>query len=126
MKRLGKQLILKDGSVIPIAQAIDCGDYVYVSGHVAFDESMNITGSVGEQTLKILTILENLLKEASLDRKNIIKCTCWLMNKNDFPEFNAAFKKFFGQDLPARSTVRSEILVDAKLEIEAIAYRKIN
>ena len=41
----------------------------------------------------------------------------------DFGRFNAAYREYFGDDPPARSTVRAELVLDGKLEVEAIAYK---
>jgi hypothetical protein len=41
----------------------------------------------------------------------------------DFGRFNAAYREYFGAEPPARSTVRAELVLDGKLEVEAIAYK---
>jgi enamine deaminase RidA (YjgF/YER057c/UK114 family) len=53
----------------------------------------------------------------------VVKCTCWIDDPRDFGRFNAVYREYFGDDPPARSTVRSQLVLDGKLEVEAIAYK---
>ena len=52
---------------------------------------------------------------------DVVKCTCWLDDAPDFGRFNAVYASYFGDAPPARSTVRSQLILDGKLEVEAIA-----
>ena len=54
-----------------------------------------------------------------------MKCSVWLDDPRDFGIFNRVFAEYFGDDAPARSTVRSELMIDAKIEIDAIAYKPV-
>jgi enamine deaminase RidA (YjgF/YER057c/UK114 family) len=54
-----------------------------------------------------------------------VKCSVWLDDPRDFGIFNRVFAEYFGDDAPARSTVRSELMIDAKIEIDAIAYKPV-
>jgi 2-iminobutanoate/2-iminopropanoate deaminase len=47
----------------------------------------------------------------------------WLRRAEDFAAFNAAHAERFPVDPPARSTVRADLMVDALVEIEAVAQR---
>ncbi len=52
-----------------------------------------------------------------------MKVSVWLTDKADFPAFNAAYREYFPERPPARSTVVSELLIaGAKVEIDAIAF----
>ena len=55
--------------------------------------------------------------------RDIVKATVWLTRIEDFAAFDAAYGAFFGDaTLPARSTVRADLMVPGALvEIEAIA-----
>ena len=43
--------------------------------------------------------------------------------RGDFARFNAVYASYFGDRPPARSTVRAQLVLDGKLEVEAIAYK---
>lgn len=53
----------------------------------------------------------------------MVKVTVWLDDTRDFWSFNRVYAEFFAQNKPARSTTQAKPLVDANIEIEAIAYR---
>jgi len=53
----------------------------------------------------------------------VCKTTVWLHDARDFGAFNRVYLEFFPNDRPARSTVESRLMVDAKVEIDAVAYR---
>ena len=47
----------------------------------------------------------------------------WLTDRADFPGFNAVYGEYFPEDPPARSAVVNDLLVDAKVEVEVVAYK---
>ena len=42
---------------------------------------------------------------------------------DDFSGFNAVYAEYFPESPPARSAIVNDLLVDAKIEIEVIAYK---
>ena len=48
-----------------------------------------------------------------------------LDDPRDFWTFNRVYAEFFTGPAPARSTVRSQLMVDAKIEIDVIAYKPV-
>jgi enamine deaminase RidA (YjgF/YER057c/UK114 family) len=54
---------------------------------------------------------------------DVVKCTCWIDDPRDFSQFNAVFAEVFPSEPPARSTVISKLVLNARLEVEAIAYK---
>ncbi|CAM4201604.1 RidA family protein [Bordetella muralis] len=100
------------------------GDLVFVSGQMAFGEGFRLIGDdVATQTHVCLENIERQLKAAGLTARDIVKATVWLTRTEDFAAFDAAYGAFFGDaTLPARSTVRADLMVPgALIEIEAIA-----
>ena len=53
----------------------------------------------------------------------MIKTTVWLDDARDFGLFNKTYATFFPNGKPARSTVESKLMIDAKIEIEVVAYK---
>lgn len=112
----------------PYSQAIDIGDFVYLSGQVPINpangnvESDNIT----EQTKQVLTNITEVLKEANLTIENVVKTTVFLKDMNDFGAMNEVYATYFKQPYPARSAVQvGKLPKDVRVEIEVIAYRNI-
>ena len=80
------------------------------------------TGDIAEQTRLCLENIRRLLAAEGLSLSDVIKVTIWLTDAADFGGFNAAYSDFLQEHRPARSTVRSDLMLPgAKVEIEAIA-----
>ena len=47
----------------------------------------------------------------------------WLADARDFGSFNRVYMECFGDHRPARSTVESRLMIDAKVEIDVTAYK---
>ncbi len=110
----------------PYSQAIEANGTVYVSGQLGIDPS---TGSFAEggavaQARQSLTNISNILKEAGLSMKNVVKVTILLADINDFAAVNEIYKDFFEAPFPARSAFAVAALPKGgKIEIEAIAVK---
>jgi 2-iminobutanoate/2-iminopropanoate deaminase len=120
---IGKAIRLPDGSLAPLSAAYVGAGLLFTSGQLAFDDKGQLcTGDITEQTRLCLENIRRLLEAESLSVQNIIKVTVWLTDTADFGGFNAAYSEFFGDHRPARSTVRSDLMLPgARVEIEAIA-----
>ena len=55
----------------------------------------------------------------------VVKTTVWLEDPRDFWSFNRVYAEFFPATPPARSTLRSGLMLDCKVEIEALAYKPL-
>jgi 2-iminobutanoate/2-iminopropanoate deaminase len=51
----------------------------------------------------------------------VVKTTVFLKDLQDFQQMNNVYQQFFGDSLPARSTVQATLPQGANVEIEAIA-----
>lgn len=109
----------------PYSQAIQAGDYLFISGQIAIDPlTGNLVGDgMEEQTSMVLKNIENILISAGSSLSNIIKTTVYIKNMDDFKMMNEVYEKFLGNTKPARSTVEvSRLPKDALVEIEVIAF----
>ena len=108
---------------LPYSKAIRAGDFVYVSGQVGFDDDGKlVNGGIEAQTRQTLHNIETILGLSGCTLDTVIKVNVWLDDARDFGRFNAIYGAIFSNDPPARSTVVSELVIDAKVEIECIAY----
>lgn len=109
---------------LPFSKAVRAGDFVYVSGQVAFDESGQLVqGGIEAETRQVFRNIEAVLKEAGCTLGDVVKVNVWLDEPRDFGRFNKTYAEFFPTDPPARSTVRSELMIDAKIEADVVAYK---
>ena len=113
------------GQKRPFAKAVRAGDYVYVSGQVPTVEGEVVSGGIVAQTEQVIENIKSVLALAGCGLEDVIKVNCWLDDPRDFSSFNAVFEKHFIDNPPARSTVESRLMVDAKVEIDAIAWKPL-
>lgn len=107
----------------PYSQAIQCGDFLFVSGQIAIDpQTANIIeGDIEAQTEQVLKNIAAIIEAAGMSLQDVVKCTCFLKDMNDFLKFNAVYETYFGESLPARETVEvSRLPKDALVEVSAI------
>ncbi len=109
----------------PFAKAVRAGDFVFVSGQVPTVGGEVVSGGIVAQTEQVIANLRSVLETAGCSLADVVKVTCWLDDPRDFSSFNAVFEKHFIDAPPARATVQSALMVDAKVEIEAVAYKPL-
>jgi reactive intermediate/imine deaminase len=111
-------------SHVPLSPAVRAGDFVYVSGQVPVDGNGKVVeGGIDEQAEQVLRNVKAALALAGCGMDDVVKTTVWLEDKRDFAAFNAVYARHFPKNPPARTTVQSPLMIDIKIEIEAVAYR---
>jgi reactive intermediate/imine deaminase len=112
------------GQPLPFSHAVQAGPFVFVSGQVAMgDKGEIVPGGIEAQTRQTLKNVENALALAGCTLKDVVKATVWLDDARDFWTFNRVYAEFFSETKPARSTTQATLMIDAKVEIEVIAYK---
>ena len=97
---------------------------LYTSGQIALDPVSGemVQGGIEAETRRVLANLDAILKEAYMDKRNVVKTTVFLKDLSEFQAMNAIYEAFFEGHKPARSTVEvSNLPRSARIEIEAIA-----
>jgi 2-iminobutanoate/2-iminopropanoate deaminase len=120
-------------AVGPYSQAIRVGDLVYTSGQIGLDPATNklVMGADAAETIQLQTtqVLRNLtavLEAADSSLHHVVKTTVFLESMSDYGVVNTIYAQFFGETPPARSAVAvAGLPLGAKVEIEAVAVRKI-
>lgn len=124
-----KQVIHTDSApaaIGPYSQAIQTGDFLFVSGQVPIDPETGavVEGDITVQARQSLNNLKAILNAAGTNMGAVVKTTVFLTDMNDFAAMNEVYAQFFQAPFPARSAVQvGRLPKDAKVEIEAIAKR---
>lgn len=118
-------------AVIPVGQSasptltpgIRAGNMVYASGQLGLSREAPDTTIQG-QTRIALDNTRKVFEAAGTTMANATKCTVFLIDVRDFGGMNQAYREFFPNTPPARSTVVVAALVvpSAKVEIECAAF----
>jgi len=112
------------GRPLPFSPAVKAGPFVFVSGQIAMgDNGELVPGGIEAQTRQTLKNVEKALALAGCTLKDVVKSTVWLDDARDFWTFNRVYAEFFSENKPARSTTQATLMIDAKVEIEVIAYK---
>lgn len=109
----------------PYSQAVQVHQTLYLSGQVAIDPS---TGSlkmanIEEETHQVMKNIGAVLTEAGTSFENVVKCTIFMVDMNDYARINAVYASYFNENTaPAREAVQvSRLPKDVHVEISCIA-----
>lgn len=108
----------------PYSQAVKAGNMLFVSGQIAINRSSGemITATIAEETEQVMKNLSEILLAANMDFSQVVKCTIFLKDMNNFPKVNEVYGKRFSSLPPARETVEvSRLPKDVNVEISCIA-----
>ena len=117
-----------DAQVIgPYTPAIKVGDVLYVSGQVAFKSgTTELAGDdIDVQTRQVLDNIKSIVANAGYDMSDVVQCTVYLKDINDFTKMNQIYGTYFVQGrYPTRTTVEvSNLPRKARIEITAVACK---
>jgi 2-iminobutanoate/2-iminopropanoate deaminase len=111
-------------SHVPLSPAVRAGDLVYVSGQVPTSkDGRAVSDSVEEQTRQVLDNVKAALALAGCTMGDVVKTLVILTDKRHFAAFNAVYASYFPEKPPARTTMEAGLMIDIKVEIDAIAYK---
>ncbi|RDC65878.1 RidA family protein [Adhaeribacter pallidiroseus] len=110
----------------PYSQAILANNVLYISGQIALEPSTGnlISDDIETETHQVMKNLQAILQEAGLDFKDVVKCSIFVKDLNNFTRINAVYGGYFTQSPPARETVEvSRLPKDVNVEISCIAVK---
>ncbi len=113
-------------SHVLLSPAVRAGDFIFISGQVPVGENGEyVGGTIEAQTRQVLENVKAALALAGADMSDVVKTTVWLEDARDFGGFNKVYATYFPTNPPARTTAEGRLMVDIKVEIEAIAYKPL-
>jgi len=121
-----KKIISTDkapAAIGPYCQAVQFGNLLFVSGQIAINPQSGkvVAGEIEGQTRQVLENLKAIIEQAGMTLQNVLKCSCFLNNMEDFARFNSVYDSYFAESLPARETVEvARLPKDVLVEISAI------
>ena len=112
------------GQHLPFARAAGADGWLFVSGQTPMVNGEVVEGGIVTQTHQTINNLIAILHEAGYGVEHVVRCGVWLDDARDFQSFNKVFREYFGNHPPARACVQSSMVIDCKVEIDCVAYRK--
>lgn len=114
----------KKNPTLPFYPAVRAGDFIFVSGQVPKDaDGAMFSGTIEEETKRCIEALRRALHEAGAGLDDVVKATVYLEDARDFGRYNRVFAEHFPAAALARTTVEARAVINAKIEIDAIAYK---
>lgn len=124
IKRYGAEKSGAGGQNLPFARAVEADGWLYVSGQVPMKDGEIVGGNIIEQTHLTIKNVIAILEEAGYGLEHVVRAGVWLDDPRDFWSFNGVYKEYFGEHPPARACVQATMMVDCKVEIDCVAYKK--
>ena len=110
----------------PYSQAIQAGDFLYVSGQIPVDpKTGNVASDIASQAKQSLENVKAILNSAGYKLSDVVKTTVFVTDINNFAAVNEVYASYFEREAPARSFVAvKDLPKGVGLEIEAVAWHR--
>ncbi len=110
----------------PYSPAIIAGNQLFVSGQIPLEPLSGTfkNETIEEATAQVMENLKNIIIAAGFTMNDIVKCSIFLKDLNNFSAVNQIYASYFSETPPARETVEiSRLPMDAIVEISCIAIK---
>jgi 2-iminobutanoate/2-iminopropanoate deaminase len=109
----------------PYSQAIQAGDFVFVSGQVAINPATGnlVLDDIETETKQVMNNIKAILTEAGIGFGNIVKTSIFLTDMQNFAQVNEVYGTYFNDQFPARETIQVSALpknVNVEISVTAI------
>ena len=104
------------------SQAIRAGDFLFLSGQGPYDAAGERVGvSIAEQVRQVLQNLDAVARADGSSLKDAVRVGMYISDMGHFDEMDAEYRAFFGDPMPARTTIQSD-LVGFDVEGDAVVW----
>jgi len=108
----------------PYSPVVVSGDHVFTAGQVAFDATgVVVAEDMEAQTRQALRNVQSCLAAAGCTLEDVVKVNAYLADLTDLDAYNTAYREFFSEPFPARTSVQAGLPPGLLVEIEAVARR---
>ncbi|MEO6214173.1 MAG: RidA family protein [Vicinamibacterales bacterium] len=105
----------------PYSVAVKAEGFIYLSGTLARDEAGVISGDVAAQTRSVIEQMKSVLAAAGSSLPQVVAVTVYLKSASDFAAMNEVYRPYWPKDAPTRTTVITDLLLGARVEIAMVA-----
>ena len=110
----------------PYSQAILSNNTLYCSGQIAINPATGnlVMDNITIETSQVMQNIAAVLKAAEMDFSNVVKCSIFMKDMNDYAAINEVYAKHFEDNPPAREAVQVSVLPkNVNVEISVIAVK---
>lgn len=109
----------------PYSQGIKAGNTIYVSGQLPINPQtgeLYTGGDIKEETRISLENVKAILAEGGATLNDVVKCTVYIKDMNQFGLINEMYGEYFKDNKPARACIEvAKLPKNANVEVDAIA-----
>ena len=121
-----KQIIFTEkapAAIGPYSQAVLSNGTLYVSGQIAL-ALVEAGANIEDETRQVMKNISSILEAAEMTFGNVVKCSIFVKDINNFAAINGVYGEFFTTNPPARETVEvARLPKDVNVEISCIAVQ---
>ena len=110
----------------PYSHAILSNNTLYCSGQIAINPETGdlVINNITNETTQIMNNILAVLQSAKMDFSNVVKCSIFMKNLNNYGEVNKVYSDFFTKNFPAREAIEvSNLPKNVNVEISVIAVK---
>ncbi len=112
--------------IAPYSPYILTGNTLYLAGQIPIEAGTGklVKGDIVEATKVVMQNIGVILKMNGMDYSNLVKCTIYLKDLDNYNAVNKVYASFFDGKYPARVAVEvARLPLDADIEISSIAVK---
>ena len=112
---------------LPFSEAVRVGHMLYLSGQIGIDPATSklAEGGIAGETRQTMENIKATLEKHGSSLAEVVKCTVFLADINEWAAMNEVYITYFPSNLPARSALGSSgLALGARTEIECLATVK--
>jgi 2-iminobutanoate/2-iminopropanoate deaminase len=112
-------------SSLPFSKVVEANGFVFLAGQIGdVPGTSGLAGEIAAETRATLDNVGRLLRAVGLDYGDVVRCTVYIVDFEDFDAMNGVYREYFPTEPPARATVEvSRLALGARIEIEVTAAR---
>ena len=113
-----------DDMQLPFSEAVRVGQMLYLSGQIGFDTATSklAEGGITGETRQTLENIKATLEKYGSSMSEVVKCTVFLADINEWAAMNKVYITYFPTNPPARSALGSSgLALGSRTEIECMA-----
>ena len=111
---------------LPFSEAVAADGFLFLSGQIGVVPGTLsvVPGGLEAEATQALENIKGVLERHGSSLDKVVKCTVFMADMKEWPDFNVVYRRFFTAPYPARSAVGSNgLALGARVEVECIAAR---
>lgn len=109
---------------LPFSEAVQVGDVLILSGQIGAPpgKAELVQGGLKAEAVQVLENVKGVLEKHGASLDDVVKCTVFLADMKEWPDFNDVYRGYFRKHFPARSALGANgLALGARVELECFA-----